>query len=259
MGKKRKLLLLICVALFISFLVNISYPFVFLKNVSLDLSKVPLQIIGLTFLPYKSLRAVHVSLKTVARLEKENQSLMLRLMQLQDAAAQNKRLRELLSFKQQSHFTVVAGGVIGVDASNFRRTILVDVGKKSGVVVGDPVLGGAGMIGMVIEAGEVSSRVILITDPDFSIAAKDQRSRVTGIVSGSLDGSCVFKYLDLDDDVRVGDELISKGEYSHFPFDIAIGEIMSLVKDNSGLNIFAVVKPFVRPSSLEEVLVIIDD
>ena len=96
---------------------------------------------------------------------------MLRLMQLQDVANENKRLRALLALRPELPFSVVAAQVIGIDVSNFRRTVVIDKGTHNGIKKGNAVLSGKGIIGMVTEAGTVSSRIMLINDPDFSIDA----------------------------------------------------------------------------------------
>lgn len=259
MGKKNKILLRILVIFLLVVLARISFSITSLKGIALDVSRLPLQVISLTFVPYKSFVSVRHSLRDVSKLKKENQTIKLHLMQLRDAESENKRLRQLLSLRQRSRFSVLAARVISSDASNFKRTLIIDKGKQDGIRIGSSVLGGEGMIGMVMETGFSSSRIILISDSDFSISAKDRRSRVTGLVSGSLEGMCVFKYLSLDEDIRVGDEIISSGGNSLFPADIPIGEIISISQDNSGLSMFAVVRPHATLSRVEEVLVIVND
>ena len=260
MGKNNKKLFLIFIAaLLIAFLIRASLSFTFFKELSLNISKIPLKLISLTFAPYKTFIHINRSLKKIDELKEENLSLKLLTIQLQDIKSENERLRKLLSFRKQFKFSVIASSVIGWDVSNFKRTLIIDKGRKHGISVGDPVLGSESMIGMVIEVGNSSSRVILINDPDFSMAAKDRRSRAIGIISGSLEGVCVFKYLDLDEDIRVGDEIISAGGKSRFPSDIPVGEIISITKDSSGLNMLAVVQPSTKLSTLEEVLIVISD
>lgn len=259
MGKKKKILPRIYVACLVVFLISVFISSVFLEEFSLDISKFPLQLVSLTFLPVKTVVSVNASLRENARLKKENQSLLLRLMQLQDAVSENRRLRELLSLKQQTLFSVVAARVLACDSSNFKRTLLVDKGKQDGIRVGSPALGDKGVVGVVVEAGSSASRIMLANDPDFSIAAKDERSRVIGVLSGSLEGTTMFKYLTLDDDVRVGDTIVSRGEHSRFLFDLPIGEVIAISKDSAGLSMFAVVKPYTKLSLLEEVLVIANE
>lgn len=190
--------------------------------------------------------------------KKENQELKVSLIQLQEAEAENKRLRKLLSFKQRSKFSLVASRVISFDASNIRRSLVIDKGKNQGIKVGNPVITPEGVVGIVVEVSHLASRIILINDLDFSMAAKVKRSKAIGIISGSLEGTCRLKYLDLDEDIQIGDEIVSSGKNSRFPAGIGVGRVKEISKEHSGLTLFAIVKPKVKLSSLEEVLVIIN-
>ena len=88
------------------------------------------------------------------------------------------------------------------------------------------------------------------------MAAKIERSDAIGIISGSLEGTCRLKYLDLDEDIKVGDKVVSSGKNSRFPAGIPVGVVAKISRERSGLTLFAIVKPMVNLSSLEEVLVI---
>lgn len=259
MGKKNKTTLLFFIFLIvISFLIKVSPSIYFAKKIALDLTKIPLKLLSLSFVPFESIISCNRSLRQVAVLRQENKRLKILLMQLKDSQIENKKLRNLLSFKQASEFSTVAANVIAYDASNIKRTLIIDKGKRHKISLADPVVTAEGMVGMVVEVGNFSSRIILINDPDFSMAAKVSRGDCIGVVSGSLGGMCKLKYLDLDEDIRVGDQIISGGRDSRFPAGIPIGEVVAISKEHSGLGIFAIVKPKVKLSSLEEVLVIID-
>lgn len=259
MEKKKKTILLFFIFVVATLFFIRSYPAAtFPKNLALDLSRLPLKLISLSFLPADSLINCNRSLREARALKKENQELKIRLMLFKEVGQENKRLRELLSFKQQPGLSLVAAKVIYSDVSNFRRSLVIDKGKNYGIKLGNPVITSEGMVGMVIEVGNLSSRIILINDTDFSMAAKVERSGLTGIISGSLEGTCKLKYLDLDDDIKIGDEVISSGRNSRFPAGIPIGRVVNVSKDNSGLNLFAIVRPKARLSSLQEVLVIIN-
>jgi rod shape-determining protein MreC len=179
-------------------------------------------------------------------------------MRLKEAEFENNRYSKLLEFSDRSEFSLVTSRVIAFDASNLRRSLVIDKGKKHGIKIGNPVITTDGVIGKVVGIGNSASRVLLINDLDFSMAAKVVRSNAIGVISGSLGGTCRLKYLDLDEDVVIGDEVVSSGEGSYFPPGIPIGKVKAVSKEQSGLTLFAIVKPHVKLSSLEEVLVIIN-
>ena len=259
MEKKKKTILLFFIFLVvISFLIT-SSPLVNLpKKIALSLLKLPLKLVSLSFLPAEAMVNCNRSLREISALRQENQQLKIRLMQLEDAALENDRLSELLSFKKKSNFSLVSARVISSDASNLRRSLVIDKGKNHKIRIGNPVITSEGIVGMVVVVGSWASRIILINDPDFSMAAKVRRSSAIGVISGSLEGTCKLKYLDLDEDIQIGDYVVSSGKNSRFPAGISIGEVTEISKEHSGLTIFAVVKPKVKLSSLEEVSVIIN-
>ena len=259
MEKKKKTILLFFISLLVVSLLIKSYPVVTSsKKIALNLSRFPLKLFNLSFLPAQALIKCNRSLSEVSILKEENQKLKVRLMQLEEAESENERLKKSLSFKERSKFSLVAARVISFDASNLRRSLVIDKGKNQRIKIGSPVISPEGIVGIVVEVGNSSSRIILVNDLDFSMAAKVKRSNVTGVISGSLEGMCKLKYLDLDDDIQVGDEVISSGKNSRFPAGITAGKVVEISKEHSGLTLFAIVKPKVKLSSLEEVLVIVN-
>jgi rod shape-determining protein MreC len=255
--KKNKTILLFFVSLIIiSFLLTLSPTASLPKKIALVLSKAPIKLVSLTFVPFRSLVSCNASLKQSRILKEENRQLKASLMQLSELEAENKRLHSLLSFKQETKFSLVVARVIAMDASNLRRSLIIDRGKNQGLEIGNPVISSEGVVGMVIEIGNSVSRIILINDIDFSMAAKIKRSEAIGILSGSQEGICRLKYLNLDEDIKTGDGIVSSGKNSRFPSGIPVGEVTSVSREQSGLTLFAIVKPRVKLSSLEEVLVI---
>ena len=112
--------------------------------------------------------------------------------------------------------------------------------------------------GKIAEAGEQYSKVILLTDPQFSVAAVVQRPREIGLVSGSLQGEiCRMRFISADAQVSVGDKVITSKLSTSFPEGLLIGEILQIVDDPQKPAIECIIKPSVALSQLEEVLVIV--
>lgn len=254
--KNRTIILFFVFLIIISFLLTFSFATSLPKKIALSLSEIPLRLVSLTFVPFRSIINFNKSLTQNQLLKTENQQLKIRLLQLEGLEDENKRLHKLLSFKEETKFSLAVSRVIAIDSSNLRRSIIIDKGKNDGIEIGNPVMASEGVVGMVVEIGRSVSRIILLNDIDFSMAAKNKRSDAIGILSGSLEGTCRLKYLDLDEDIEVGDEIVSAGKNSRFPSGIPVGVVVQISKEQSGLTLFAVIKPRVKLSSLEEVLVI---
>ena len=66
-----------------------------------------------------------------------------------------------------------------------------------------------------------------------------------------------MKYLALDAEVEIGEDVTTSGVGSIFPKGLLIGKIESIERDNDGLHLLALVKPSVPFSKLEEVLCLV--
>jgi rod shape-determining protein MreC len=178
------------------------------------------------------------------------------LLQHQEAQAENRRLKELLEFKQNSPLKLIAARIISKDSSNLSDTILIDKGKKHGIKKDATVISEAGLIGRVISDSSDMSRVMLITDPNSKVSAIVDRSRQTGIVTGTPIGICKIIYLPPESDIKIGDKVITSGFSDIFPKGILIGEVIEVAKEKGGLTTQALIKPAADITRIEEVLCI---
>jgi len=98
---------------------------------------------------------------------------------------------------------------------------------------------------------------MLVTDSNFGVSAIVQRSRQEGLVCGGLGNTLIMKYLPRDSDIEVSDIVITSGLTENYPKGILIGTVTEVGEEFSGLSDYAVVRPAMNSSSLEEVLIIV--
>lgn len=195
-------------------------------------------------------------LRTENKILRENvNSLRKELLKLQEAGLENKRLRELLGFKESQKRRFVPAMVIAREPLGLRDVIIIDKGKSHNVQKDMAVISGNGLVGRVRESGRSISRILLITDSDSAVSAIVHRTRDEGAAIGTRRRDLIMKYLPLDSDVKTGDKVITSGFDSIFEKGILIGEITSVEKDANNLYLNAIVKPEVDMARLEEVLV----
>ncbi len=82
----------------------------------------------------------------------------------------------------------VVANVIGSDATGLSRTLILSAGTHGGLSPGMVVLSSEGVVGKLISASPSSARVLLIDDHNSALDAFDQRSRLRGIVAGTVEG-----------------------------------------------------------------------
>jgi len=178
--------------------------------------------------------------------------------QLREAAAATERLKSLLQFKEQAASVMVAAQVIGRDATNSYRSVILNKGESDGVKPEMGVVTPVGVVGRVVKTTGATAVVLLVTDPNNAIAGLIQRTRDEGIVEGTHQGLARLKYIPLLSTVRDGDRVVTSGLVGGFPRGLPIGTIRQIDRSEGALFQSAELIPEVDMSRLEEVLVIQD-
>ena len=168
----------------------------------------------------------------------------------------NARLRGLLDFQKIIPYRSIPAQVIGRDPSNWSNSLIIDKGSSSGIKTNMAVISTRGLVGRIVEAGKLSSKALLITDPNLKVGILIMRNRQGGILTGRPGGRCKIIYISLDSDVRPGDKVITAGFGSVFPKGILIGEVEKVGREDGRLYKYAILKPSQNLSILEEVLCI---
>lgn len=169
----------------------------------------------------------------------------------------NARLRNLLDFRKVIPYETIPAQVIGRDPSNWSNSLIIDKGSSSGIKTNMAVMSTRGLVGRIVETGKLSSKALLITDPNLRVGVIIRRNRQGGILTGIPAGRCKIIYISLDSDVKAGDKVMTAGFGRVFPKGILIGEVEKVGRDQGRLYKYAILKPSQDLSRLEEVLCII--
>lgn len=92
--------------------------------------------------------------------------------QARAAILEAQQLLALSQLTGASGLPTLTARVVGTAPGNFQNTIEIDRGADRGLAVGMPVTNGAGIIGKITKVFANHSLVLLVTDPQYSIAAK---------------------------------------------------------------------------------------
>ena len=190
------------------------------------------------------------------RLTHEAAVLQRRISYLEEQALETQRLQGLLAMKEISRAEFLAARVVGKDATNWFKTVLIDRGSLAGIRRNQPVVAPDGLVGRVVEVTPTAAKVQLITDPVSAAGGLIQRTRVIGIVSGSLGAGLKVRYLPLMADIAIGDEVVTSGMGGVFPKGIPLGRVIAAERRSGALFQEATLAPQVDLSRLEEVLVL---
>ncbi|MFH1640792.1 MAG: rod shape-determining protein MreC [Candidatus Omnitrophota bacterium] len=252
--KDKNIIYAACLA---SLLVLFSFLIPALRKPALDILELPLELLTLVKREINGLIFFHRNYLQNDRLKKENELLRNNLNATTENLLENKRLKELLSLKQEASYQVIVARVIGRGADSWSSAIIIDKGQNNGVRRGLTAISYLGLVGRVIEAGVSTSKIMLINAPQMGVSALVQRSRQEGLVSGSMGSNLVMKYLPKDSDIEVSDTVITSGLTDVYPKGLLIGKVIDVGEEFSGLSSFAIIEPATNLSSIEEVLIIV--
>lgn len=182
-------------------------------------------------------------------------------------------LEELLGTKAALAPETVGAVVVGSSVSNFEWSIIIDKGSSAGVSVGAPVVASpgtdapsgftGGLVGHVVRTTPYSSDVQLIIDPDSQIAGRMFSSGETGLIQGQGEKDMQMNLIAASAPVRLGD-LVSTVAFqagdvqSRYPPGIVIGKVSHILQDAGSPDKYVQVRPTVDFSSLEFVLVVVN-
>lgn len=185
-----------------------------------------------------------------ARLREENA----RLLHWQDTArrlaAENETLRAIAHVVPEPRASFVTARVVATSGGAFVRTLLIAAGGQDGVAKGQAVVAPEGLVGRIIEVGEHTARVLLLTDLNSRIPIRLESSRAAAILAGDNSDRLRLQFLAEGAEIRPNDRVITSGEGGLIPPGVPAGVVKSWADG------VAVVVPLVDAQRLELVTVL---
>jgi rod shape-determining protein MreC len=240
-----------------SLLILISFILIFQNdNIQVRFMRViAVSIIGTVQSGFSFIPNVFEIQKENKRLRETNINLSNEVSQLKESKLENLRLNQLLEFKQKHDYHMTTAKIVGKTLIQTRNNITLNIGENDSVKTGMPVITDKGLVGKIVASSGSYSIAQILLNKDLRISAKDQRSRVDGIVGWEGGDRLIMKNVSKSSDVMVGDVVITS-EYSNvFPQGIPIGYVTSVgTVDNLFKKID--IECFVNFETLEEVFVL---
>jgi rod shape-determining protein MreC len=170
---------------------------------------------------------------------------------------ENARLRGLISISEPKTRAIRVARVVGASAGSSLYSAILTGGAGQGFRRGQPVRDVEGLVGRIIEAGRLSSRVLLITDTASRVPVKIERTGHSAM-AGGVNGPYVhILYLDPDADLKIGDRVITSGQGGLFPPNIPVGTVAAMGRGEplmrpaarlAGLDYVLIMQPYVEPA-----------
>lgn len=208
-------------------------------------------------------RSLSDALEEIEELKAKNAELTTQLTNSKMDQYELENLRELLELDAKyPTFDKVAASVVAKDSGNWFSTFTINRGSNHGIEPGMNVIAGSGLVGIVTEVGPNYSKVRSIIDDSSNVSAMIPTTGDNFNVNGNLqtmNESMVITFTELkdsDDEVKVGDPVVTSYVSDRYHQGILIGYISSIEINSNNLTKTGTITPVVDFEHLEEVLVI---
>ena len=170
---------------------------------------------------------------SITTLQRENDALKRKqlesaqeLLQSQQLAVENERLRKLLGARERGGNSAIVGTMLYEARDRFSHKIVLHVGSDDGVRAGNPVIDDAGVVGQVTRVFRNTAEVTLLTDKDQSIPVQIVRNGLRAIAFGGSDpGTLDLRFMAANADVVNGDLAVTSGLDGIYPAGLPVGKV----------------------------------
>jgi rod shape-determining protein MreC len=165
------------------------------------------------------------------RLREQNARLLEWQSVARQLALENTALRQVLHVEaEDEHPTAVTARVVADSGGPFVQTVIVNAGTERGVVAGMAAMNERGLVGRVIEVGQRSARILLLTDFNSRVPVMVEPSRDQAILAGDNSREPGLVFLPINPRLSVGDRVVTSGRGGVLPPGLAVGVVSRVVE-----------------------------
>jgi rod shape-determining protein MreC len=194
-----------------------------------------------------------------AKLKRERQTMLRRMVEAKAIVQENRQLKATLQLREHEQNVVAVGRIVGSSFNSLRRFAILSAGGKDGVRIGMPVRSADGLVGRIIDAGTLASRVLLVSDRANIVPARLLRGGIPVIAQGRGDGTIDVRPLEVGrNPFKRGDIIITSGTGGLYPPLVPIARVVKLDDDGAvalpladpSMISFAIVEPPFEPAAV---------
>lgn len=146
--------------------------------------------------------------------------------------------------------------VIGYSGQFHERSLIVNKGKSSGIVIDSPVISAFGIIGKVIHVADTYSIILPFSNPQFQLPIMNRNTSVQGILQADISGKVSMNLIRLGSEIAVGDTVVTSNLSRLFPKAYPVGRVARIKESQDNLFISAEISPFTLVENLEHVFIL---
>lgn len=213
-----------------------------------NIRKVSYTILSYLEEPLSTIRVYRQALNTNTYLQRQNVLLQDELSRLRSSEEQNRILRDLLEFREDSDYPLLPITIVAKELTSMNNSLTISAGTNDEVLTGMPVINSNGLIGKVILTSGKYSQVMPFTNSLFNVSARIQGTRAYGIVSweGNRYDELVLQHIPQTIPVEEGDIVETSGYSNQYPSGIPVGEITRIEPEEGVETQLIYLRPFVN-------------
>ncbi|HTN15661.1 MAG TPA: rod shape-determining protein MreC [Sphingomonadaceae bacterium] len=169
-----------------------------------------------------------------ARLKREMEEARVHLAEAKAIETENHRLKALLGLRNEEVKPIAFARLIGSSSASTRRFAYLSAGSSQGVQPGMPVRSPLGLVGRVLEVGDASARVMLLTDTASMVPVRRNTDNIVAFAEGRADGTLRLRLINLGiNPLKKGDIFVTSGAGGIFRPGIAVAMVEKVTHDGA--------------------------
>lgn len=149
---------------------------------------------------------------------------------------ENNSLKKILDLKQEIYYDSVPAEIVGRDPQKLFDVLIINKGSAKGIKENMPVIcytqGKKVLVGKIAEVTPFASKVLTVTNPNFTVGAVTSKDKIHCIVKGSAQIPGLVKLLYIPKQYVISDTgveyVFTSGDSLIFPKGIEIGKIVKI-------------------------------
>jgi len=170
---------------------------------------------------------------------------------------ENVRLRALLDVEQRIQRATTAAEVLYTGRDPFTQKVFVDKGESAGVQPGQAVIDDIGVVGQVTRVFPYMAEVTLVTDKDYAVPVRVERSGVRSVMYGAGTGRLPeLRFLSPNSEIQAGDRLVTSGIDGTYPAGLAVAQVVSVERETGQIFARVICRPLAGVDKSQHVLIL---
>jgi rod shape-determining protein MreC len=170
---------------------------------------------------------------------------------------ENVRLRALLEVEQRIPRAATAAEVLYTGRDPFTQKVFVDKGESVGVQPGQAVIDEVGVVGQVTRVFPYMAEVTLVTDKDYAVPVRVERSGVRSVMYGAGTGRLPeLRFLSPNSEIHAGDRLVTSGIDGTYPAGLAVAQVASVERETGQIFARVICRPLAGVDKSTHVLIL---